>query len=135
MASSRAQAVAELLWELKKWDKVARFSAIADKAGFKAGVNGKAMHTCLKSVRREWPHLEDWRAIPDDGTLEPQSQQVHNLKAWGATLSEAKADRIEVAVEPERLMTWEVIKDAVQGTEQKAEADDEDASETEQDQE
>jgi alkylated DNA nucleotide flippase Atl1 len=67
MASSRAQEVAEILFELKRADKIATFSSIAGKAGFSAGANGRTVVTCLKTVRRDWSHLQWWRAIKDDG--------------------------------------------------------------------
>ncbi len=37
IASTRAQAVAEILWELKRADKLATLSAVADRAGFPPG--------------------------------------------------------------------------------------------------
>jgi hypothetical protein len=35
MPTIRAEAVAEVLWELKKMEKLATFSAVAERAGFK----------------------------------------------------------------------------------------------------
>lgn len=70
MASSRADDVAEILWELKRAGKVAKYTHIAERAGFSAGSNGRAMDNCLRTIRRDWPHLQWWRAIKDDGSLE-----------------------------------------------------------------
>ena len=53
MASTRAEEVAEVLWELKRADKVATFSAIAGRAGFSAGTKGRTMVICLKMQVRE----------------------------------------------------------------------------------
>ncbi len=64
--SSRAQAVADILWELKKAEKLATFTSIAARAGFPPGLNGRTVSTTLKIVRRDWPHLQWWRAIADN---------------------------------------------------------------------
>ena len=40
MASVRAENVAEVLWELKRIDKVATFTEVAGRAGFKPGAAG-----------------------------------------------------------------------------------------------
>ncbi len=107
MASTRAPAVAEVLWELKRLDKVARFSVIAARAGFSAGANGRAMLVCLESIRKEWPHLQIWRAIRDDGTVESKSNQFDELSAWGATFSDqVEGERTGVLIEESRVMVW-----------------------------
>jgi alkylated DNA nucleotide flippase Atl1 len=76
MASARADEVAEILWELKRAGKVASYTEIARRAGFSAGSNGRAMDSCLKVVRRDWPHLQWWRAIKDDGMLENEQESL-----------------------------------------------------------
>jgi alkylated DNA nucleotide flippase Atl1 len=76
MASARADEVAEILWELKRAGKVASYTEIARRAGFSAGSNGRAMDSCLKVIRRDWPHLQWWRAIKDDGVLENEQESL-----------------------------------------------------------
>ena len=123
MASTRAAAVAEVLWELKRADKVAAFSAIARRAGFSAGSNGRAMLTCLKAVRKDWPHLQWWRAIHDDGTVESGTEQARELETWGAQLDgEASNGRQSVLIDEALMMIWdengeEVSEPAAKGAE------------------
>jgi hypothetical protein len=78
--SARAQAVAEILWQLKRAEKLATLSSIADRAGFSPGPGGRTIITCLKNVRRDWPHLQWWRAVADNGQVETE-QQSHILKS------------------------------------------------------
>jgi alkylated DNA nucleotide flippase Atl1 len=107
MASTRAPAVAEILWELKRLDRIAKFSAIAERAGFSAGANGRAMMTCLKTVRKDWPHLQWWRAIRDDGTVKKGGEQANELKNWGVEFTEdLEEGRVGVLVDESRLMVW-----------------------------
>jgi hypothetical protein len=109
MASTRAPAVAEVLWELKRVDKIATFAAIALRAGFSAGANGRAMLSCLKSIQQEWPHLQSWRALPDDGSVKKGSEQAKALVAWGATLGDdAEEGWVAVLVDESRIMVWDV---------------------------
>ena len=75
MASVRAQEVAELLWEIKRADKVGTFTGVARKAGFSPGAAGRTIQTVLKTVRRDWPHLQWWRVFPDDGLIEKDTEQ------------------------------------------------------------
>lgn len=109
MASSRAQEVAEVLWELKRAGKVATYTAIARRAGFSPGVNGRTVQTCLKTVRRDWPHLQWWRAVKDDGLLEKNSEHSKLLAECGFELVEAdKAkDAVMIASFSEQLMHWD----------------------------
>lgn len=92
MASSRADEVAELLWELKRADKISTYSVIARRAGFSAGNKGRAMVTTLKTVRRDWPHLHWWRAIADDGIFEAESEQLAKLREAGFEFTADKGD-------------------------------------------
>src|SRR5260370_39742545 len=85
MASSRADEVAEILWELKRAGKIATYTHIARRAGFSAGNGGRAMDSCLKVVRRDWPHLQWWRAVQDGGVLENGSEQESKLRGAGYT--------------------------------------------------
>lgn len=119
MASTRAPAVAEVLWELKRADKVATYSIVANRAGFSAGANGRAMITCMKTIRRDWPHLQWWRAIRDDHTVLP-GEHATELEEWGATLVPTDDDRVAVQVEDEKLMVWEEVSVSI------SETDDED---------
>jgi alkylated DNA nucleotide flippase Atl1 len=107
MASSRAQEVAEVLWELKRADKVATFSSIAGRAGFSAGANGRTVVTCLKTVRRDWSHLHWWRAIRDDGTIEKGSEQESKLRESGFELQDAEKEAVTIASIEEHLMQWD----------------------------
>lgn len=107
MASSRASLVAEVLWELKRMDKVATYSAIATRAGFSAGTGGRTMKTCLKTVRRDWPHLQWWRAINDDGVVKKGGEQERNLKALGLQANaDGSEDRVTIDLEHEVVMVW-----------------------------
>lgn len=108
MTSTRAPAVAEILWELKRVDKVAKYSAIAGRAGFAAGASGRAMLTCLSTIQKEWPHLQAWRAIRDDGTVQTGSEQSRELEQWGATLSaDSTEGRSSVLIDEARVMIWD----------------------------
>ena len=107
MASTRAEDVAEVLWELKRADKVATLSAVATRAGFSAGSSGRAIKTAIKTVRRDWPHLQWWRAVPDDYTVEKGSEQESFLSDAGYEI-EPKDDEIAAIVDcEEKLMSWE----------------------------
>ena len=109
MASSRADEVAEILWELKRADKVATYTLIARRAGFSAGSNGRAMLTCLRTVKRDWPHLHWWRAVQDNGILEKGSEQEAKLREAGYVLEHAdgKADAVAFKELEFHLMRWE----------------------------
>ncbi|MEZ6064182.1 MAG: hypothetical protein R3B90_00400 [Planctomycetaceae bacterium] len=106
MASSRAALVAEVLWELKRADKVATYSAIATRAGFSAGTGGRTMRTCLKTVRRDWPHLQWWRAISDDGAVKAGGEQERELKELGVPVGTKKDDQAKVDLDNEFMMSW-----------------------------
>ncbi len=123
MASSRAEEVAEILWELKRAEKVAKYSTIARRAGFSAGSNGRAMMTCLRTVRRDWPHLQWWRAVKDDGLLEKGSEQEEQFLQAGFDLEPADTEEtVSVSALDEHLMNWEVAEDG-DGAEQTATAE------------
>lgn len=107
--TTRAEEVAEVLWELKRADKVATFSAIAGRAGFSAGTKGRTMILCLKTVRRDWPHLQWWRAIKDDGLIEEDSEHATKLVESGYELEPAdgKEELVAVSALDDHLMSWE----------------------------
>ena len=105
VSSMRAQAVAEILWRLKRADKVATLTSIAERAGFNPGSGGRAINTCLKTVRRDWPHLQWWRAIADNGQVE-EEQQSHLLEA-GFETETVDDDTVVIKSLAERLMNWD----------------------------
>ena len=109
MASSRADEVAEILWELKRAGKIATYTHIARRAGFSAGNGGRAMDSCLKVVRRDWPHLQWWRAVKDDGTLENGSEQESKLREAGYELESGGqgGKHITLVAIEQHLMTWQ----------------------------
>ncbi|MGQ0636687.1 MAG: hypothetical protein ACT4QC_18915 [Planctomycetaceae bacterium] len=105
MASSRADEVAEILWELKRAGKISTYTNIAKRAGFSAGSNGRAMDSCLKVVRRDWPHLQWWRAIKDDGVLE--TEQEVRLREAGYDVGPTQSGKHQTVLAIEQhLMTW-----------------------------
>lgn len=106
MASSRAEEVAEVLFELKRAGKVATYTLIARRAGFSAGSNGKVMDSCLKVVRRDWPHLHWWRAIKDDGLLDSGSEQAKKLAENGYEV-EVAGDKVTITELAAHLMVWQ----------------------------
>ncbi|MBS0263682.1 MAG: hypothetical protein JSS02_17195 [Planctomycetes bacterium] len=108
MASSRADEVAEILWELKRAGKIAKYSHIARRAGFNAGNGGRAMDSCLKAVRRDWPHLQWWRAVRDDGAVEVGAEQEAKLREAGISVEVAEGAKTAVVVfVEEHLMVWQ----------------------------
>lgn len=108
MASARAQEVAEILFELKRAEKISTFTKIARRAGFSPGAGGRTMQTTLKTVRRDWPHLQWWRAFPDDGLIESDSEQSQVVTENGFELAKSdEEDKVMVAAFEEHLMVWE----------------------------
>lgn len=109
MSSTRASEVAEVLWELKRANKIATYSVIAERAGFSAGSNGRTMITCMKAIRRDWPHLQWWRAVKDDGQIEKGSEQASCLEEGGYELIDAeKDDTASVVMDfEEHKMVWD----------------------------
>ncbi len=108
MSSTRAAEVAEVLWELKRAGKVATFSAIARRAGFSAGSDGKTIRNCISTIRRDWPHLQWWRAIDDAGTSKTDAEQAAQLKELGIDLPpEIKKGKPALEISDELLMVWE----------------------------
>jgi hypothetical protein len=105
MASSRAQAVADVLWELHQAEKLGTLSRVARHAGFSPGANGKTIRNVLDGVRREWPHLQWWRIVGDDGTL-LDDQQARFLKTAGVEVTADKKGREAVPVEEAVIMSW-----------------------------
>ena len=106
MTTSRAEEVAEVLWELKRADKVATFTAIAGRAGFSAGANGRTLMTCLKTVRRDWPHLQWWRAIKDDGLVDKDSEHEAKLRESGFDIEES-GKNVTLSAFEVHVMSWD----------------------------
>jgi alkylated DNA nucleotide flippase Atl1 len=119
MVSSRAAEVAELLYELKRAQKIATYSSLAKQAGFSAGMNGRTMATTIRTIRRDWPHLEWWRAIGDDGLLDKDSEHEAKLRQGGFELEEPKGKRGMLTVKSldKHLMTWNEVAAEVTTTE------------------
>jgi alkylated DNA nucleotide flippase Atl1 len=105
VSSIRAQAIAQILWELKKAEKLATLTSIAARAGFSPGVNGRTVSTTLKIVRRDWPHLQWWRAVADNGRLDEEQRSYLTNAGFGSETDEGG----DVVIErfTEQLMTWE----------------------------
>ena len=106
MASTRAEEVAELLWELKRASKLAKYSVIAKRAGFSAGANGKAFETAMKTVRRDWPHLQWWRAVNDTLMVDKDSDQAKKLAEASVDLKNGKDNTVTIAAPDDLLMVW-----------------------------
>ncbi len=105
VTSTRAQAIAEILWELKKADKLATLTSIATRAGFAPGSGGRTVSTCLKTVRRDWPHLQWWRAVADNGQLEEEQNSF--LTKAGYESETGEGGSVVVKSFADQLMTWE----------------------------
>jgi alkylated DNA nucleotide flippase Atl1 len=111
MASTRADEVAEVLWELKRAQKISTYTAIARRAGFSPGSNGRALMTCLKTVRRDWPHLQWWRAVQDNGVVEADSEQAVKLKEAGFEIV-AEGNSVTIKEFQSHIMTWDPVPSA-----------------------
>jgi alkylated DNA nucleotide flippase Atl1 len=109
--STRAEAVAEVLWELKKAEKLATFSEIAQRAGFSAGSKGRSMLTCLKQVRKDWGHLEWWRAVSDDLLIPKDSEQFRELSETDFELTDAEQtdDCLTLVCPEDSLHQWSAV--------------------------
>jgi hypothetical protein len=109
VASVRAEGVAEALFELKRLNKLATFTQVATRAGFKPGAGGRTLMTCLAAVQRDWPHLHWWRAIPDDAMVAKESDHAKQLTSSGYAIApaEGKKDMVKVVTVEETLFTWE----------------------------
>ncbi len=107
MASARAQEVAELLWEIKRAGKIGSFTTVARRAGFSPGSGGRTILSVLKTVRRDWPHLQWWRVFPDDGLIEKDGEQAQLAAENGFEVAEEKDDKVKVVDFEQHLMVWE----------------------------
>jgi alkylated DNA nucleotide flippase Atl1 len=105
VASTRAQAIAHILWELKKAEKLASLTSIATRVGFSPGANGRAVITSLKTVRRDWPQLQWWRAVADDGKVD--EEQNSYLSEAGFESEPVEDGIFAIQSLATQLMTWE----------------------------
>jgi len=107
MASARAQEVAELLWEMKRANKLGKYTIVARKAGFAPGAGGRTIRSVIVNVRKDFPHLQWWRVIPDDGSMEKDEsgEQTKMLEENGFELS-TKDKKVVVKDFEEHCMTW-----------------------------
>jgi alkylated DNA nucleotide flippase Atl1 len=110
-ASTRAQAIAHILWELKKAEKLATLTSIATQAGFSPGANGRTVSTTLKTVRRDWPHLQWWRAVDDNGQFDEEQQPY--LAQAGFELESVEDGSTVIKSFTEQLMIWEEPSEVV----------------------
>ena len=113
VSSTRAQAVAKILWELKQADKVATLTSIANRAGFSPGSGGRTVSTCLETVRRGWPHLQWWRGVADNGQVEEEQQSY--LFDAGFETETVDDDTVVIKSLAERLMNWGEPEDSRDG--------------------
>ncbi|NQV25760.1 MAG: hypothetical protein HQ518_15485 [Rhodopirellula sp.] len=133
MASVRAQEVAELLWEIKRADKVGTYTRVARKAGFSPGAAGRTIQTVLKTVRRDWPHLQWWRVFPDDGLIEKDTEQSKLAEEAGFAFV-ASGDQIIIDSFQEHVFVWETEEEAAEAkAAAEADADDDETDDDEDD--
>lgn len=111
VASIRAQAIAHILWELKKADKLATFTSIAARVGFSPGVSGRTVNASLRTVRSGWPQLQWWRAVTDDGRV--GDEQKSYLSEAGFESEPVESDLFEIKSFAQQLMIWEESSDVV----------------------
>jgi alkylated DNA nucleotide flippase Atl1 len=112
-STARAQAVAQILWELKKAEKLATLSSIAARAGFAPGSGGRTIRNCLKTVRRDWPHLQWWRAIADNGQLD--EEQTSHVANAGFETEFVEGGSASIKSFAAQLMSWEELEEASPG--------------------
>ena len=120
--SARVQQVAEVLWELKRAGKLGTYSLIAERAGFSAGTNGRTMITCMKKIRRDWPHLQWWRALEDSLAIPKTSEQAKALQSNGYDMEAAASD--DKVVKPAELEVHMINWEELDGEAENAETSD-----------
>lgn len=107
MTTTRAEAVAEVLWELKRAGKLGTYSEIATRAGFSAGANGRTMLTCIKHVRKDWPHLQWWRAVSDTKLIDKGGEQAEMMTGAEYELMKVEGDDEKVGfADAEIFKSW-----------------------------
>ncbi len=110
MSTQRATLVAEILYELKRADRFATLTAIARRAGFSPGTQCRTILGCMNTIQKDWPHLEWFRALHDDGIVEKNSLQAAGLTKLGVELRE-DGDHQTVILDMARMMAWDTSVD------------------------
>ncbi len=105
VTSARAQAIAHILWELKKAEKLATLTSIANCVGFSPGAKGKTVSTSLKTVPRDWPHLQWWRAVADNGRIDDEQKSC--LAEAGFESETVDDGGVAIKSFAAQLMIWE----------------------------
>ncbi|ODA31050.1 hypothetical protein [Planctopirus hydrillae] len=109
MASTRADALAEVIFSLKRADKLATHNEAAAKCGFKPGAGSKALLTALNAVRRDWPHLQWYRIVGNEGNVPAESEQAGLLEGAGVELAPSPSNPAElIIVDQERWLSTTV---------------------------
>ena len=116
-SSTRAQSIAHIIWEVKKAEKLCSLSAIAERAGFSAGAKGRSVLTSLKTVKRDWPHLQWWRAVADNGQVEKGSEHATLLVESGFEVEDGDGDFVVIKELESKLMSWEPAEEPVEAEE------------------
>ncbi|MBA4031611.1 MAG: hypothetical protein C0478_12080 [Planctomyces sp.] len=98
MASTRADALAEVIFALKRADKLATHNEAAAQCGFKPGASSKALLTALNAVRRDWPHLQWFRIVGNEGTIPAESEQSGLLEGAGVELAPSPTNPGELVI-------------------------------------
>ncbi len=110
MASSRAEIVAEILYGLKKEDQYATLSSIARRAGFSPGSNCRTIAACMTTIQKDWPHLEFWRGIHDDGVVLKNTPQAEALQGQGIELRD-EGENWTIILAEDKIVVWETSLD------------------------
>ncbi len=110
MSSLRAELVAEILYGLKKENRYATLTAIARRAGFSPGAQCRTILACMNTIQKDWPHLEAWRAIHDDGITPKSSPQAEALQKQGIELRD-DGENWTIILDERTLMVWETSLD------------------------
>ncbi len=110
MSSLRAELVAEILYGLKKENQYATLTSIARRAGFSPGAQCRTILACMNTIQKDWPHLEAFRAIHDDGITPKASSQAEALQKQGIELRD-DGDNWTIILDERMLVVWETSLD------------------------
>ena len=105
MSSLRAELVAEILYGLKKENQYATLTSIARRAGFSPGVQCRTILACMNTIQKDWPHLESFRAIHDDGITPKSSAQAEALQKQGIELRD-DGENWTIILDERMLAVW-----------------------------
>lgn len=123
MSSLRAESVAEVLWELKQLNRVATYGSIASRAGFRPGPQGRFVEQAIQTIRRDWSHLQWWRALPETLVVTRGSDLCDQLQQAGIELKEVRGRKTMLTLaNQELLQAWNGVTTVVveEGTETEA---------------